>query len=87
MTPEQYLAAMTRISETDETPDLATVRDLLSFDPNTLWRLGPGHANNLLDQALEHIDELNTQLDAAHAAKQAETNRATALAIQLEGTL
>ena len=84
MTPEQYLAVMARIGETGETPDLDTVRDLLEFDPNTLYRLGPGHADALLRDAMERMDELTAQLDAAHAARQTETNRATALAVQLE---
>jgi hypothetical protein len=86
MTPEDYLAAMNRIAETGETPDLGLFRQLVAFDDNTLWRLGPGHAANLLDQALDRIDEISGQLAAAHAAKQDAINRATQLALQLEGT-
>lgn len=84
ITPEQYLATMAQIAETDTTPPLEIVRDLLEFDPNTLYRLGPGHANALLEDALSRIDELTTQLAAAHEARQAETNRATRLALHLE---
>lgn len=86
ISPEQYLAAMTKIAETGETPALETVRELLAFDPNTLYRLGPGHANNLLEDALSRIDELNAQLDAAIRDKQTAINRANHLALITEGT-
>lgn len=85
LTPEQYLAIMTQVADTGEPPMLSVVRDLLEFDSNTLYRLGPVYAGELLDQALTRIDELTAQLNAAHAARQAETNRATHLALQLEG--
>lgn len=84
ITPEQYLATMAQIAETDTTPPLSIVKELLEFDPNTLYRLGPGHANNLLDQALDRIEELTNQLTAAHAARQRAENQTRFLSIQLE---
>lgn len=84
MTPEDYLAAMNRIAETGETPDLGLFRQLVAFDDNTLWRLGPGHAAGLLDQALDRIDELAGQLAAAQADKQAAINRATQLSLEID---
>ena len=84
ITPEQYLATMTQIAETDTTPPLSIVKELLEFDPNTLYRLGPGHANALLEDALQRIDELTGQLAASHEATQEAHNQVRWLNIQLE---
>jgi flagellin-like hook-associated protein FlgL len=84
ITPEQYLAVMTTIAETGELPALSIVRDLIAFDPNTLYRMGPGAAGELLDKALSRIDELTGQLNAAHTATQEANNNVRFLSIQLE---
>lgn len=84
ITPEQYLATMSKIAETGDLPALSIVRDLIAFDPNTLYRMGPGAAGELLDSALSRIDELTAQLDAAHQANQESQNQVRWLTIRLE---
>lgn len=49
------------------TPPLRVYRELEKRDGNLFWRMEAGHAANLIDEALELLDELEQRVKAARA--------------------
>lgn len=43
------------------TPPLAVYRELEKLDPNLFWRMGSGHAQNLLAEANDRLDGLREE--------------------------
>lgn len=61
MTDDEQAAAYATwldAAEDGPTPPLAEFRRWMDYDSgNTVWRLRPGHVANLLDQAVDQLDE------------------------------
>ena len=60
MTPEQY-KLMLDMAQTS-TPTLEEYQEMQAFDSNVEWRLPQGTISNLLEMALDRIEELEEEL-------------------------
>lgn len=49
--------------EHEPTPSLETFVEAEKQDPNLWWRIGCGHHQNLLDQALDRIEALQLRVE------------------------
>lgn len=58
---EEYRAWLDDIEENGRTPPLIEYMYWCQYDSNLPWRLGSGHLINLLDAALERIEELEDE--------------------------
>lgn len=52
-----------KFDDLDQTPNLHVYRMLRKADPNVFWRMGCGHHENLLDEALDEIASLSNQIE------------------------
>jgi hypothetical protein len=61
MERHEYVALLDELENSAPTPDLDTYRCAEAFDPNFLWRIDRGHVHNLLEAAMERIEELEAK--------------------------
>lgn len=56
--PQAYAAFLDGVDQKGIT--LEEYRTWLKYDDNLPWRIGPGHLENLLDEAIDKLDTLET---------------------------
>lgn len=73
MTREEYNQVLAGLAH--GTPSLETYRRAMEYDSNFEWRMSQGHIINLLDMALEEIEQLTKGLAQAWDQGYRDSNR------------